>query len=715
MTVVFSYYRRLTDGLVVVETRAEHAPELEELQRVCFPTLADEERFKAAHYRKHVELFPEGQFVVLDGSTVVAATTTLRLRFDFDHFDHTFAEIIQGGWLTSHDPEGDWLYGADIGVHPAYRGRGIARALYAARQELVWRLGLKGQVTAGMMRGYGALKDRMTAQEYYTGIVAGTITDPTLSVQLRVGFEPRALLANYLNDPVCDNYSVLIVLDADKDVPGASPGPGARAPDLDGELMEYIYKQLIDGEWCDASSGGVWEVRNPATEDIVRTVPYGGADDCRSAIDAAQRAFRSWADRTPYDRGAILARAADLMRERAAELARTTVVESGKPLEQARREWIVAADLFEWFAEEGRRAYGRVVPSRAGGKRLLVLKQPVGVVGIITAWNFPAYNVARAAAAALAAGCTVVIRPSEYTPLTAMAMVNILVEAGTPRGVANLVNGEADPMGQEMLRHPACAKVHLTGSVRVGKHLLDGASKTMTRLSLELGGNAPVLVFPDVDLTQLAESAVAAKFRNTGQVCVSPQRFLVDRRVADEFVDRVAARVASLRVGSGLDPDTEVGPLINATQRNRVEALVESARSAGAAVRVGGMRPSDRPRGYFYQPTLVADVQPSTDLFEQEIFGPVMPVASFDAADEAVAIANQTRYGLAAYVWTNDLRTAMRVAERLEFGMVGVNEWTPHAVEAPFVGWKESGLGREGGVEGLEEYLETKLVAFGGL
>jgi acyl-CoA reductase-like NAD-dependent aldehyde dehydrogenase len=479
--------------------------------------------------------------------------------------------------------------------------------------------------------------------------------------------------------------------------------------------MAYLYKQLIGGEWCDASSGRTKSVQNPATEEIVRDVPYGAAADCQAAIDAAHRSFSSWARRTPYERGAILERAADLIHTRVDELARTTVLESGKPLAQARAEWIVSADLFEWFAEEGKRAYGRVVPSRIGTRRLSVLKQPIGVVGIITAWNFPAYNVARAAAAALAAGCTVVIRPSELTPLTAMEMVNILVEAGMPGGAANLVNGEADPMGQEMLRHPACAKIHLTGSVRVGKRLMDGASRTMTRLSLELGGNAPVLIFPDVNLERLSAGAVAAKFRNGGQVCIAPQRFLVARSVADEFVDRVASVVGSLRVGSGLEPETQVGPLISARQRDHVQTLVESAKGAGASVRTGGHRPPDRPRGYFYQPTVVADVRPAMSVYNEEIFGPVMPIASFDDTDEAIAQANATRYGLAAYVWTNDLRTAIRTSERLEFGMVGVNEWTPQAVEAPFVGWKESGVGREAGAEGLDEYLETKLVAIGGI
>jgi succinate-semialdehyde dehydrogenase len=478
--------------------------------------------------------------------------------------------------------------------------------------------------------------------------------------------------------------------------------------------VTYTYKQRIGGEWCDASNGATQDVLNPATEEVVRTVPYGPGADCHAAIDAAAKAFDAWAASTAYERGAVLKHAAEMMRTRADELARTTVLESGKPFVQARGEWNVSADLFEWFAEEGKRAYGRVVPSRTGTKRLLVLKHPIGVVGVITAWNFPAYNVARASAAALAAGCTVVARPSELTPLTAMEMMNVLVEAGLPAGVMNVVTGDADAMGQAMLAHPACAKVHFTGSVRVGKHLMDGASKTVTRLSLELGGNAPVLVFPDVDLAQVAAGAVASKFRNGGQVCVAPQRFLVHRHVAEAFVERIADRVASLRVGAGLHPETQVGPLISARQRDRVAALVESARSSGATVRVGGSRPAHHAKGYFYQPTVVADVEPSMPLFGEEIFGPVLPVASFDDVDEVIAVANATRYGLAAYVWTNDLRTAARAWERLEFGLIGVNEWTPQAPEVPFPGWKESGLGLEGGPEGLDGYLETKVVALGG-
>jgi succinate-semialdehyde dehydrogenase len=479
--------------------------------------------------------------------------------------------------------------------------------------------------------------------------------------------------------------------------------------------MPYEYKLLINGKWSDARSGATREVRNPATEEVLRVVPYGNADDCRAAIEAAAGTFGSWASQTAYQRGGILKRTADLIRQRADDLARTTVLESGKPLAQARGEWIVSADLFEWFAEEGKRAYGRVVPSRTPTRRLTVLKQPLGVVGIITAWNFPAYNIARTAAAALAAGCPVVIRPSEFTPLTAMEMANLLVEGGIPAGVVNLLNGQADPIGQQMLQHPSCAKIHLTGSVRVGKHLMDGASKTMTRLSLELGGNAPVLVFPDVDVEQLVKGAVAAKFRNGGQVCVAPQRFLIAKPIVDEFVDKTASAVSALRVGSGLDPATQVGPLINAKQRDHVEGLVASARTEGATVRAGGRRPPEFAQGYFYQPTVVADVVPSMTVYEQEIFGPVMPIASFDDVDQAIAWANGTPFGLAAYVWTNDLRTAIHASERLAFGMIGVNDWSPQAVEAPFVGWKESGIGRECGSEGLEEYLETKLVSTGSL
>ncbi len=479
--------------------------------------------------------------------------------------------------------------------------------------------------------------------------------------------------------------------------------------------MTFSDQQYIDGAWTGAAGGGTWEVINPATEEIVRSVPFGGREDCHAAIEAAARAFPQWARRTPYERGALLQRAALRMREQADDLARMMVLECGKPLAQARGEWMVAADLFDWFAEEGKRAYGRTIPSRVASKRMSVLRQPLGVVGVITAWNFPAYNPARAWAAALAAGCTVVGRPSEFTPLTAMAMTTLLVDAGLPPGVLNLINGDPEAMGQEMLDHPACRKISFTGSVRVGKILMDGASRTVTRLSLELGGNAPVIVLPDVDLDEVAAGAVTSKFRNNGQVCVAPQRFLVHRRVAEPFAELVARRAGSLRVGGGLDPSVQVGPLINARQRDRVAGLVGDAATLGAEVRAGGHCPADQPRGYFFEPTVLSGVRPEMPVFQEEIFGPVMPIVPFDDLDEAIALANQTPYGLAAYVWTNDLRASVRASEALEFGLVGVNEWAPHATEAPFGGWKQSGLGHESGSEGLLEYLETKLVAIGGL
>ncbi len=479
--------------------------------------------------------------------------------------------------------------------------------------------------------------------------------------------------------------------------------------------MEYVYKQYIDGAWIDAKNGGTSDVLDPACEETLRTPPFGDVDDCRAAIDAASAALPKWAGSTPYERGAILKRASDLMRQRLDDLARTTVRESGKPFAEARREWEIAADLFEWFAEEGKRAYGRVIPSRTPTKRMLTLKQPLGVVGVITAWNFPTYNPARAWAAALAAGCTVVGRPSSYTPLSAMEMTYLLVEADIPPGVMNLVNVDADAAGETMLNHPACRKISFTGSTPVGERLMDGASRTHTRLGLELGGNAPVLVFSDVDLKSLMPSAVRAKFRNNGQVCIAPQRYLVQDKVHDEFVERVVPEVRSLKVGNGLDPETEIGPLIHAKQRAWIEKLVEGARGEGAEITVGGKRPERFEKGYFYEPTVMTGVLPETEVFKEEIFGPILPVTPFGDVDEAIHQANATAFGLAAFVWTNDLKVAIRAYEGIECGMIGVNEWAPHATEAPFGGWKQSGVGHEAGLEGLEDYLETKLVSFGGL
>jgi acyl-CoA reductase-like NAD-dependent aldehyde dehydrogenase len=478
-------------------------------------------------------------------------------------------------------------------------------------------------------------------------------------------------------------------------------------------VSDLPQKQLLDGDWVDAIGGGTWDVVDPATEEVVATVPFGGAADVARAIDSAQRAWPGWRARSAYERGAILHRAAALVRERAKSLGRVTVRESGKPLAQAIGEWGVVADLLEFFAEEGKRAYGYTIPARVPSRRMMVLREPIGVVGVITAWNFPAYNPARAVAAALAAGCPVVVRPSELTPLSGMALAAILVEAGVPAGVLALVNGEPAAMGQAMLDHRDCRKISFTGSVPVGRLLMDGASRTMTRLSLELGGNAPVLILPDVDIEAVAKAAVTARFRNAGQVCVSPQRFLVEDSRRAAFEEVVVEETRALKVGPGLEPESKVGPLISARHRERVEGLIAAATGAGATVRTGGHRARDR--GFFLEPTVLAGVTAEMPVVADEVFGPVFHVSGFDTLEDAVRRANRTEYGLAAYVFTRDLAAAVYAYEHLDFGMIGVNEWAPQATEAPFVGRKVSGLGHEAGREGLADNLETKLVTLGGL
>ncbi len=472
-------------------------------------------------------------------------------------------------------------------------------------------------------------------------------------------------------------------------------------------------QQYIDGKWCDAGNGGRWDVIDPSTEQPIANVPYGNGDDCKRAIEVAHRALPAWRARTAYERGAILLKAAQLMRERNQVLAELTTKEAGKPIVEAQREWPVAADLFEYYAEEGKRAYGYTVPARMATKRMIVLKEPIGVVGVITAWNFPAYNPARAIAAALAAGCTVVVRPAELTPLSCMAIVEILEEAGLPPGVCNLVSGEPHPIGQAMLDHPELRKLSFTGSVAVGKLLMDGASRTMTRLSLELGGNAPVIVMPDADVETVAKGAVAAKFRNAGQVCVSPQRFFVPKAQLARFEQIVVEETRKLPVGPGLDTTTRIGPMISGRHRERVEQLIAGAKAGGAVVRTGGNRLQRA--GYFIEPTVLGDLNTALPVFAEEVFGPVFSMTAFDQLDDVIAAANRTRYGLAAYVFGRDAAMLTRAYEQLDFGMIGVNEWVPQAIEAPFAGRKDSGIGHECGREGLTDNLETKLVSIGQL
>lgn len=479
-------------------------------------------------------------------------------------------------------------------------------------------------------------------------------------------------------------------------------------------MSKFVFKQLIGGEWVDANQGGVWGLVNPATEDILMEVPFGDGGDASAAIDAAAAAFPAWSKKTPYQRADVLMKAATWVLEHAEAMAAVTTEESGKPLGESLAEWRSAANYLIWFAEEGKRAYGRVIPARVPGRHIMVIQQPIGVIGSITAWNFPVYNVVRCWAAALAAGCTVVGRPSEYTPRSAMMLAQALHESGAPAGVINVINGDPAAMAQAMLKDPRCRKISFTGSTRVGKLLMDGASETVTKLALELGGNAPVIVFPDVNVKNVAQQSVAWKYRNAGQVCVAPQRFYVHSQIAEEFIDHAATFSRAIKVGDGLQKGTDTGPLINATQRDRVETMVAEAVAGGAEALTGGARPGDMPRGYFYSPTVMTGLSSDMRLYREEIFGPVMPIIPFSDAEEVLGLANDTPYGLAAFVQTNDMNTSIRMYEGLEFGMICINDWLPATPEAPFGGIKQSGLGRESGAEGFQDYLETKTIYTGG-
>ena len=472
------------------------------------------------------------------------------------------------------------------------------------------------------------------------------------------------------------------------------------------------YKLLINGEWTEAVAGGGWQVVNPATEAEIAQVAFGGAADVTRAIDAAQAALPLWQGMTAYERGAILRDIADALRSRADELAPIMTAECGKPLGEALGEWGACADLFDWFAEEGKRAYGRTIPARKAGKRLLSLPQPLGVVATITAWNFPAYLLARKWAGALAAGCTVVGRPSELTPMSAMALVNVMVEAGLPAGVVNLVNGEPQAMGAAIMSDPRVRKVSFTGSQRVGQILMRAAAAGIKKLSLELGGSAPVLVFADADMDYAAQQGVMAKFRNNGQVCISPTRFYVEQPALEDFLEAVKRETDKLVLGDGMLAGVTNGPMVSAAGRDKVEQFVDDALSKRASLVAGGGRP-DMKRGYFYRPTVLTDVTADMRIGCDEVFGPVMAVSTFASVEEALRLANDTPYGLAGYVMTNDLSTATRVYEGLEFGIVGVNDMVPATAEAPFGGTKTSGFGREGSVEGLYEYMDQKFVSIG--
>lgn len=470
---------------------------------------------------------------------------------------------------------------------------------------------------------------------------------------------------------------------------------------------------FIDGEWVPASAGRTFESRNPATGEVLGVVADADAKDAEVAVAAARTAFGTWSKLTTQERSGYLYDAWRIMNDRREELARLMTAEQGKPLRMARNEVGYAADFLLWFAEEAKRVYGSTIPSARADQRFLTMMQPVGVAAAITPWNYPISMLTRKIAPALAAGCSIVVKPAEQTPLCAVETVKIFEQAGLPAGVVNLLTAsDPVPVANELLSNWAVRKITFTGSTEVGKHIAGQAAAQLKRVSLELGGHAPFIVFPDADPVHAARGASLVKFLNTGQACICPNRLFVHRSIADRFVAELTSRVGKLQPGNGLDDGVTVGPLIDEGAIAKMESQVSDATGKGAAVAVGGHRLSDGPfaAGTFYAPTVLTDVTPDMVIYREETFGPIAPVIVFDDEAEVLAMANDTTYGLASYVYTNDLRLALRAAEALDFGMIGINDINPTSASVPFGGIKESGLGREGAREGLLEYLDQKVV-----
>jgi succinate-semialdehyde dehydrogenase/glutarate-semialdehyde dehydrogenase len=470
---------------------------------------------------------------------------------------------------------------------------------------------------------------------------------------------------------------------------------------------------FIDGVWADADSGKTVTVKNPATGAVLGTVPNMGADETRRAIAAASKAFDTWRHMLAADRAKILKRWADLQTENLDDLSRILTAEQGKPLAQARAEIQSGIGYVEWMAEEGRRVYGDVIPTHNPTHRLITLKQPIGVSAMITPWNFPSSMITRKSGPALAAGCTVVLKPSELTPFSALALAVLAERAGIPKGVFNIVTGDAPPIGKEMTENPTVKKIGFTGSTAIGKLLMAQAAGTVKKVSLELGGNAPFIVFDDADLDAAVPAAIISKFRNSGQTCICANRIFVQDGIYDAFVEKFTAAVNAMKIGNGLEDGMDLGPMINEKGVEKVEQHLKDATAKGGKLTTGGKRHA---LGHsFFEPTVVANATTDMACFREETFGPLAPLFRFKTDAEVVQMANDTEYGLAAYFFSRDMARIWKVAEALEYGMVGVNSVAIVAPQAPFGGWKESGIGHEGSKYGIEDYLELKLVALGGL
>jgi succinate-semialdehyde dehydrogenase/glutarate-semialdehyde dehydrogenase len=485
----------------------------------------------------------------------------------------------------------------------------------------------------------------------------------------------------------------------------------ARLPLKDPDLFRQA--NLVGGRWVQAASGKTTAVRNPATGEVIGHVPAISAAETRQAIEAAHAAFAGWRAMLAKERAAILRRLNDLMLANADDLAAIMTAEQGKPLAEAKGEVAYAASFIEWFAEEAKRIYGDTVPQNAKGRRILVMKEPIGVFAAITPWNFPAAMITRKAGPGWAAGCTGVIRPASQTPFSALAIGVLAERAGMPAGVCNVITGPAGETGMELTTNPIIRKFSFTGSTEVGRKLLAQCATTIKKTSMELGGNAPFIVFDDADLDAAVQGAMASKYRNTGQTCVCANRILVQDGVYDAFAAKLKAAVEALKVGNGMEPGVTQGPLINADAVAKVEEHIADATAKGARVLIGGKRHAQG--GNFFEPTILVDVPQQAMVFREETFGPVAPLIRFHTEAEAIAMANDSEFGLAAYFYARDIGRIFRVAEAIEAGMIGINEGIISTEVAPFGGVKQSGLGREGAKYGIEDYLEIKYLALGGI
>jgi succinate-semialdehyde dehydrogenase / glutarate-semialdehyde dehydrogenase len=490
----------------------------------------------------------------------------------------------------------------------------------------------------------------------------------------------------------------------------------AKSTNIAAELQDVrLFREAcyVDGAWIQSASSQSIAVDNPATLEIIGRVPKLSAAETQRAITAAHSAFSDWSKRTAKERAGILRRWFDLMMANLEDLARLMTIEQGKPLTESRGEVSYAASFLEWFGEEAKRIYGDTIPQHQGDKRLLVLKQPVGVVACITPWNFPLAMITRKAGPAIAAGCTVVLKPAEQTPFSALALAELAERAGVPKGVFNVITGEPKEIGAELTSNPMVRKLSFTGSTEVGKLLMAQCAGTVKKISLELGGNAPFIVFDDADLDAAIEGAIASKYRNTGQTCVCANRLLIQDGIYEAFAEKLAAAIKRLKPASGLELGANQGPLIDDAAIEKVEMHIRDAEAKGAKVLAGGKR--HQRGGRFFEPTILTDVTPQMLLAREETFGPVAPLFRFKSEAEAVALSNDTESGLAAYFYGRDIARIWRVAEALEYGIIGINTGIISTEVAPFGGMKESGLGREGSKYGIEEFLEIKYLCFGGI